>query len=133
MLKKHFVTFISPGTFVAERTTKEIAAWDTDLAVEMARKIKERYGAKPYGFYFTTRGRGDKDLDSKEVARSNGIYYLGGTIETLEQVKARNYPKDKILISNMEANHWDRIIVNRNSWTWTQPFEAHDVLLDVTL
>lgn len=54
-MEKHFVIFYSPGTFVHETTEKEIAAWNTQAAMDMARGIKERYGATPYGFQFITR------------------------------------------------------------------------------
>ena len=131
IVQKHFVTFNSPGSFVAEQTTKEIDTWGVEKAIEMSKEIKERYGALPYGFYFTTRSRGKDDLDSKISATSN-MYYLGGEILTLEQVKARNDPKDKTLISNMECNKWNRIVVNRNSWEWTQPLKDDDVVLGVS-
>lgn len=130
-LVKHFVTFYSPGTFVAETSEREIASWDVDQAVEMARSISERYSATPYGFQFSTRERGDDDFNSKETARS-GTYYLGGKVETLEQLKARATDKERILVSNMEGNGWKRIITNDNSWRWTQPLEDGDVVLDFT-
>jgi hypothetical protein len=97
----------------------------------MADEIQERYAATPYGFRFTTRTRGDEDLDSKESARSP-MYYLGGKVETLEEVKARNNPRDEILVQNMEGNGWSRIVVNTNSWRWTQPLEDGAVVLDYT-
>jgi hypothetical protein len=131
-MEKHFVTFLSPGTFVHEETTRPIDSWNPDAAVKMAGEIVERYGARPFCFYFTKRGRGPDDLDSKITARS-GTYYLGGKIETLKQVKARATPKDAILISNMESNGYDRIITNTNSWSMTAPFGPSDVLLDVKL
>jgi hypothetical protein len=58
------------------------------------------------------------------------LYYLGGTVETLEEVKARATDKERILISNMEINKWDRVITNTNSWKWTQPLEPDDIVLD---
>ena len=103
-----------------------------DNAVEIARSVLERYKATPYGFRFTTRSRTAKDLDSKVSAKSP-MYYLGGKVETLEQVKARATAEDRILVSNMEGNHYDRIITNRNSWTWTQPLHADDIVLDVAI
>ena len=129
-MEKHFVTFFSPGTMVAETTTKGIASWNVEEAKRMAGEIKERRGAKPYGFQFTTRGRGKNDLDSKVVDRSL-FYYLGGVVLTIEEIKARNSPKDSTLISNMECNGWDRIIQNDNSWRWVQPLEDGDVVLDM--
>ena len=47
-MNKHFVTFYSPGSFVAETTTREIESWDIRKAQEMADKISERYDATPY-------------------------------------------------------------------------------------
>jgi hypothetical protein len=125
----HFVTFYSPGTFVAESTTKPIQAWDVETAKMMARDIKERYTAVPYGFQFSTRQRGFDDLDSRETARSP-MYWLGGVVETLAEVKARATEKDRVLVSNMEANGYDRIVTNANSWRWTQPLQDGDVVLD---
>lgn len=128
-MKAHFVTFYSPGTFVAEETTKPIDEWDVAEARAMAAKITERYHAHPYGFVFTTRERRDNDLDSKEVARS-GIYYLSHCkVFTLDEIKARNDPNDRILIANMEGNRWDRVVRATQGWQWTQPLHKNDVVL----
>jgi len=129
MMQKHFVTFFSPGTFVAETTEKPVDSWDVEAAKSMARSIKERYGATPYGFRFSTRERKDDELDSKETKRSP-MYYLGGKVETLAQVKKRATDKDRILIANMECNGWSRIITNDNSWRVTRPLEKGDVVLE---
>ena len=78
---------------------------------------------------FTTRSRGEKDLNSK-VSKRSPLYWLGGKIETLEEVEARNDPKEGILRSNMRVNGYKKIIVNDNSWRFTAPFNDGDVLLD---
>ena len=88
MVKAHFVTFFSPGTFVAEQSIMSIDKWDIEKAKKMAHGIKERHGAVPYGFQFTTRSRRARELDSKVIATSP-LYYLGGKVETLAEVKAR--------------------------------------------
>lgn len=62
-MEKHFVTFLSPGTFMAEDRTMPIPSWDVKLAQQMAESVKERYEAIPYAFYFTTRSRTDEELD----------------------------------------------------------------------
>jgi hypothetical protein len=128
-MQSHFVTFYSPGTFVAEMTEKPIDIWDVEKAQNMARDICERHGAKPYGFRFSTRGRGDDDLDSK-VVKTSPMYFLGGKIETLKEVKARATKNDSILIFNMESNGFDRIITNTNSWRSTLSMGKDDVVLD---
>ena len=119
-MKKHFVTFFSPGTFVSESTKLEIPEWDTQMAVAMSSDIEERHGAVPYGFRFSTQSRGPEDLDSEQSATSN-MYYLGGDVLTLAQVKERNDPADSTLIWNMETNGYDRVVVNTNSWKATMP------------
>jgi hypothetical protein len=128
VMEAHFVTFYSPGTFVAEQTTKAIPSWDVDLAVAMSSDIKERHGARPYGFRFSTRGRGPNDLDSKEIANSP-MHYIGGKVETLVDIKARALPDERILISNMECNGWDRVWVATEGWRWTQPLRDGDVVI----
>ena len=128
-MERHFVTFYSPGTFVAEKTEKPIDWWDVETAKKMALKIVERHGARPFGFRFSTRQRKDDELDSTEVLMSP-MYYLGGKVETLAEVKARATKADQILVSNMECNGWEKIITNNNSWKWSQPFEKDDVVLE---
>ena len=130
-MQKHFVTFYSPGTFAPEETTKPIDAWDVDEAVKIARDIVERHAARPYAFRFTTRARSDTDLDSK-VVKHSGFYYLGGRIETAEEVLARADPKEQILRSNIRGNRIKRIIVNDNSWRHIGALEDDDVIVSTT-
>jgi hypothetical protein len=128
-LLQHFVTFYSPGTFVAETSTKPIPTWDVDDAVAMSAMIEERHGARPYGFRFTTRGRGPDDLDSKAIATSP-MHYLGGKVETLAEVEARNDPSEETLRWNMRTNHYDRIWTSTKGWKWTQPLNADDIVVE---
>ena len=129
-MKKHFVVFYSPGTFVAEQTTKEIDSWDINKAIEMSSDIKERYNAIHYAFVFITRENDGTKLDSKEIKRSN-LYYLGGKIITLKQLKDENLPNNKTLIQNMERNNWDKVIQTTKGWEWTQPLRDTDVVLSI--
>jgi len=116
---------------MSESTSKPIDEWCTETAIEMSKSIKERHDALPYGFQFTTRSRADNDLDSK-VTKTSPMYYLGGRVETLEEVELRNDPKEKILRSNMRNNDWDRIVINDKSWRTVNPLRINDVVLDVT-
>lgn len=134
-LRKHFVTFLSPGTFVSEASTQPIERHDPKLAVEMAERVVERYGAKPYGFRFETRlvaeipdGEGGTLKASKDVGVS-GIYFLGGTLVTYDEVRLRNDPNERILRENMRGNEMWIVVVNTNSYRATLPFNEEDVLV----
>lgn len=128
-MQQHYVLFYSPGTLFTEVNSKEIDSWDVDKAVVLSKDIFQRYGARPFGFQFITKSRSESELDSKETARSN-MYYLGGRIETFEDVVKRNNPKEEILRKNMEYNNIKRIIVNDNSYRFTGEFKDDDVLLE---
>ncbi len=127
-MKAHFVTFFSPGTFVAETDIQEIDSWDVGEASRRAKKIKQRHGAIPYAFRFSTRTRGPDDLDSK-VSKQSHYYFINCKVETLEEVEERNDPKERILRSNMRNNGYDRIAVTIKGWKWTQPMNERDVCL----
>lgn len=130
-MTKHFVTFYSPGILFAESTSKPIESWDVGEAIIMAESVLERHGAKPYGFRFETHSREDEDLDS-HISDKSCMYYLGGIIETIEDIQKRNDPEERILLSNMRNNNWNKIIVNNNSWKYTGVFNEGDVLLDAS-
>ena len=130
VVEQHFVTFLSPGTLVAETTTLPIKAWDVDQAVAMAGDVVERYDARPWGFYFTTRGRAADELDSRILATS-GRYFLGGTIETIDEVAKRADPSDAILLQNMKANGWDRVVHCNSKYRCEQPMLETDTMLEV--
>lgn len=128
-MKRHFVTFLSPGTFVAEDSTKPIEAWNVKAAQAMAEGITERHSAIPYGFYFTTMERAPGEWEPKRTAKSPMYYLPHCKVETLEEIEARNDPKESILRSNMRGNGYSRVIVTTKGWKWTQPLTDTDVVL----
>ena len=128
---KHFVTFLSPGSFYPEKTHIEIDSWDVDQAAKMASGIVERHGATPYGFTFSTRSRGPEDLDS-HVTLTSGIYYFKGLIETLAEVEARNDPDEEILRLNMRSNDIPKVItLSAGRYSFKQYFQEEDKMLEV--
>jgi len=129
-MQKHYVTFYSPGTFVAETNEIEIDMWDVAKAMQLSNGIEQRYGAVPYGFRFTTRSRADDEFEPRETVRSPLYYLPHCKLETIDEVRKRADPDERILLSNMESNGWDKIVTTTKGWKWTQPFENDDVLLD---
>lgn len=138
--RKHTVMFLSPGTFVSEYTTKDIDSWDTKKAVEMAESIVERYNAKPYGFRFETwkthtpveDGEGGVLEVRPKLEKDSGIYFLGGKLETYDDVVARNLDSESILRSNMRGNEYWVICINTNSFKSTLPFGENDRIVDAS-
>jgi hypothetical protein len=126
---QHYVEFLSPGTFESESTIEKCSSWDIDAAVARSRSILQAYNAKPYAFRFTTRGRKDGELDSKEIAHSR-LYWLGGKVETAEEILARNHPDESALRLNIKIKQIKRIITNYNSWRFTAALGDEDVVLD---
>lgn len=126
---KHFVTFVSPGTFFAEETTQPIDTWDVREAMQRSRAVVERYDQRPHSFYFSTRKRGPEDLDSKQTAASPR-HYLGGKVETYAEVVERNDPKEEILRSNMRINGIARVVTTLTPWRHTAALHPGDVVLD---
>ena len=127
-VSKHFVVFYSPGTIFNEESSHDIESWDVAAAVKMSGEVVERYGAKPFGFRFSTRSRGPQDLDSKMTAQSP-MHYLGGKVRTLADVEKDADPAEEILLSNMRCNNIARVITNTNSWKHTSELKENDVVL----
>jgi hypothetical protein len=100
--RKNYVEFLCPGTFFSETSTREIEEWDTAAAAKIAKGIKARYGARPYGFRFACRIEADPipdgeggtlDVRQKTVEQS-GIYFIGGTVETQGGHLARQHESE---------------------------------------
>jgi hypothetical protein len=131
VLQKHYVEFISPGTFFPETTLKEVDSWDVKKAEKMARKINERYNSKPYGFRFVTRGRGEKDLDSK-VIKTSPTYYIDAIEISAAEILAGTRKDETILRDNVRINDIKRLVTNGpNSKTYKffLPLQDGDVVL----
>jgi hypothetical protein len=137
-MRKHQVTFYSPGTLFPEQSTKDIIKWNPALAVKLGQDVSERYHAKPYGFRFHTilvadpldDGEGGKLEVVSKTVKSSGTFFLGGKLETYTEVCERNDPKERILRSNMRGNEDWIVVVNTNSFKSTLPFEVNDFIVD---
>ena len=129
-MEKHFVTFKRPGTLVSEDSARPIGSWSVEEAVAMVESMREAGDIEPIGFCFTTRGRTEDELDSRETARS-GTHFLHGRIETIQEVQARELPgRESALLFNMRVNGWDRVVHNTRGFDWTSPLREGDVVLD---
>jgi len=115
---KKKITYYSPGTFVSESTTIEIEGNDIGEIISKAtmesKNIIERHNASPYCF----------SVDDVN-------YYLPhNKVELLSDIKNRKDPADRILISNMESNKWNAVMVSTVGWKSTHPFCENDCLVN---
>ena len=116
--KELYVEFQSPGSLVSEIDSKKVKSKDLKAVITIAKSIKQRGGASPYGFLFRD-GNG----------RQKGFfYYITGTLLRYEEVPIIN--ENSILRSNMFCNEWPIVIENRNSYRITRPFEKTDAIVD---
>lgn len=138
--RKHYVTFLSPGTFFNEESDRPIAEWDPRAAVALADTIVERYGATPYAFMFSTRleaepipdGEGGTLGVASKTVTTSGRYYLGGKLLTVDEIAARAAPDESILLSNMKCNDWPIVVEIARKYRTIQPFEENAVIVDAT-
>ena len=101
---RHYVEYLYPGICVSETSTREVAERNAALIA-----IPDR----SFGFRFFSREEVELDgevLVGKPKDYSNWIYE--GEELTLAQVKKR-YPDKDTLISNMECNGYDRVVMTR--------------------
>lgn len=136
---KHFVRFLSPGTFFDEQSERSIADWDIKAAIGLSETIEERYGAKPYGFVFETRliaediddGYGGKMRVEPKTIKKSGVHFINGKLKTLDQLEAAAVEKEEILRTNMRMNDWPIAVFTVNRYTSCHPFEEKDCVVNL--
>jgi len=116
---KHYVEFFYPGIFFSESSSREVAE----------RVPRGEFPDGSFGCRFFDREAVKGDHDDwlyGSPFNYSGIYYRGGTDYTLKEVKAF-FPNEDILISNMEANGYEKVIkTSMGNW---QPFTDKDTIL----
>lgn len=116
---KRFVTFLAPGSFLAENWSRDVDSLDP-YAIEWPNNA----------YAFTLHEREDiVDGDARFTGKARQIgptyYHPDSTIETLDEVKA-NPKAGAVLVSNMQINRWDRVVWSR--WgNWPQPYKDGEV------
>lgn len=121
---RHVATFLQPGFFMPEESSKEVPTRDPSEVAKLA----------PAGTYcFTLHDKEDNgpdlgpDYRVVPVAKNkSGRFYIGGTLHSLDEVTALGHD---ILASNMRANRWDRVI-HCPTGNW-QPFTDDDIVIEV--
>lgn len=106
---KNFAEYLLANIMVDDTSVVEIERLDAQVALKAMPK-------RAYGFrLFQRRVTKDEDETVMKSDRLNetGMHYPDGQYWTLAKVK-KEMPDEKILIRNMEGNHWPRVIRNRH-------------------
>lgn len=111
----YYVTFMAPGSFVAESWKREVPSPDP-------RKVK--WPGNAYAFTMHQREDvidGETVYNGQPQQIGKTYYHPDSKVQSLDE--ARTDPRaTPILISNMECNDWKQIIWTR--WgNWPQPFD----------
>lgn len=133
--REDFVEFFSPGTFVSEQSVRPCKHGDIMGALEMARTVKERHNAAPYGFRFYTverqivdDGQGNTAQKSSEKINRSGMHYITGTLLKYDEIPETS--STQILRDNMRCNDYAYCIENRNSYRFTGEFAQDDCIVE---
>jgi hypothetical protein len=118
-MNKYYVEFLYPGLIFGDTSSEEVQDEDP-------KKIEIPERATGFRFYSQT----ESVTEDNEILRGkkkdySGWYYKGREM-TLEDIK-REIPNERILISNMEINKWNRVV--KFDCGQYYPLEDKDVVL----
>lgn len=118
--KIYRIQFLQPGSFVANER------WELFTTKPDPRSV--HFTERDYAFQIFEREDVIDDaggtFKGKESALGPVYYHPDSKLETLDEIKARNDPRDKILISNCVTNGWSTLILTR--WGhWPQPYDPN--------
>jgi hypothetical protein len=134
-VRKHYVKFLSPGTFYDEDSSRPIREWDTREAMRMANSVTERHGSIPYAFQFETYldadpvpdGEGGTlEVRAKRIATS-GLHYIKGRV--LNYVEATRSHGGTALPGNMRGNRWPLVCETVNKYSHVGIYGADDCIV----
>ena len=118
---KTYVEYLYPGIIVSEGDSKKIEKRDVELA-------KNEMPNNSFGFKFKERTEvetTDGEILFGNFKNESGWYYIGEEY-SLDRVR-KEKPNQRILISNMECNHWNRMVMTKFGQSF--PLNENDVVL----
>lgn len=114
---KHYVTFLFPGSFYPEESTKEISSREE--------KIDAPENCFAYEFWDRNEIEQDGEILRGKAINKSGRYYFGEVFD--QQQVADLVPDNSTLLFNMKCNGWDKLIKTRKG-NW-QPLMPEDVVV----
>lgn len=128
------VTYFSPGSFLSEQDTYEFKELDFKKICDKAKKINQRYNAKPYGFSYKKietlksipKIDGFEIKCKPKILKSSGMYYITGELVFSENIKDETL---YILKRNLEYNSDGIGVENNNSYRYNGFFHKEDFII----
>lgn len=100
-MRKHYVQYLFPGFVFPETSVQPVK--------DRKAKVKRLDGAYAYRFFSREETAGINETLKGENKDFSGYRFFEGEILALDEVKKR-YPKEEILIRNMETNGYKKIV-----------------------
>lgn len=121
---KSKVKYYFRGFFFDEHSVLDISDRSIKKAIEQAPD-----GAFAFSFYDVqeTPDLGPEFEVRSVPLRESGMYFIDAEVFSLGQLRAKNDPSLRILITNMESNGWEYAVHCRTG-NW-KPFEQNDRLV----
>lgn len=103
IITKHFIQFLSPGSFFSESSSKQVKSRDDS---------KVKIGKYSFGYRFYDRNEFSNPdtgelMTGKPLNHSNWTYF--GETMSVNQVK-KNVKDNRILVANMENNGFKKVV-----------------------
>lgn len=124
-LVQSYVTFFRPGDLTPAMWSEIVETWDVEAALALARKIE---GQRPFAFQFSTI-----DHTGGERLNKSPMHYLGGRVETLADIEARNDPCEAAMLEALKRMGPAACTITYAAgldWMRTQPLHPADVVLE---
>lgn len=119
MALKHYVCFLSPGSFLPNEKWLEIKSRED--------KIDAPDNCFAYYFFDREEVEQDGELLKGEAKNESGRFYFGKAM-TAQEIE-RTEPNCEILLANMRINKWEKVVKTRMGNF--QPIEKNDVILEL--
>lgn len=125
--RKAYVEYYFAGSFFIESSIKPTK----DRNVKNLKVPDEAFGFQFFDIIETTKTKNGKKITSKSnPLNASPIYYYGGEIMTIAEVRKKKIPNAHTIISNMKANNWSKVIKCRTGNI--RSFDKGDIYINTT-
>ncbi|MBB6487942.1 hypothetical protein [Rhizobium lusitanum] len=122
-MNNEFAVFAFAGNFSSTERRVAIQSRNVEYAEGIAQQMTIECGFQPVAFRFETMS------DDGSIQNRSGWFYLGGTVETLQDITGKNEPGDSRLIHFLEESGLNKIVTNNCPYLVRFPLRDQDQVL----